>query len=324
MIPVDVLTGFLGSGKTTLLSRLLREPSLARTAVIVNEFGEIGLDHDLIETSDEQSITLLTGCLCCRVQNDLADTLRNLQARNGNSGKYFDRVVIETSGLADPAPILHTLMADGALASEFAIGRVLTTVDAVTGVSTLARYPEARKQVMLADQLLLTKTDLADPPASLFDALADLNHDAPVNRVQHELDAELIFSAEKTSAGGPEFKAAGTGHSHTVGLCTVTIVRQNLLPASVVPLFLEGLMANAGDRLLRIKGLIGICESPETPMVIHSVQHILHRPVWLEAWPSATRYSRIVLIGTGIPLRWPDLLLDALLLEGSSVKQAIR
>ena len=167
MIPVVVLTGFLGSGKTTLLGRLLRHPQFARTAVIINEFGEVGLDHDLVETSEESFVTLQTGCLCCAVRGDLVLTLEDiLRRRDAGAVTPFERVVIETSGLADPAPILHALMTDSGLAQRLALAGVVATVDAVNGLATLARQPESVKQVAVADRLLLTKTDLVGSGAA--------------------------------------------------------------------------------------------------------------------------------------------------------------
>jgi G3E family GTPase len=168
MIPVAVLTGFLGSGKTTLLGRMLASPAFSRTAVIINEFGEIGLDHDLIETSEESFIELQTGCLCCAVRGDLVLTLEDiLRRRDAGLVAPFERIVIETSGLADPAPILHALMTDTGLSERLALAGVVTTVDAVNGLATLDRQPESVKQVAVADRLILTKTDLlADPPGS--------------------------------------------------------------------------------------------------------------------------------------------------------------
>ena len=165
MIETLVLTGFLGSGKTTLLGRLLRHPEFSRTAVIINEFGEIGLDHELIEASEDSLIELQTGCLCCKIRNDLAATLHDLlRRRDEGSVTAFTRIVIETSGLADPAPILQTLMTDAGFASRLALGGVVTTVDAVTGADTLIREDISVKQVALADRLVLTKTDLVDTP----------------------------------------------------------------------------------------------------------------------------------------------------------------
>src|SRR5947209_7077941 len=163
MIPVCVLTGFLGSGKTTLLGRLLKSPAFTRTAVIINEFGEVGLDHDLIETGDESFVELQTGCLCCTIRGDLVRTLDDILCRrDAGTVTPFERIVIETSGLADPAPILHALMGDDNLAERLTLAGVVTTVDAVNGAETLVRQRESVKQVAVADRLILTKTDLLD------------------------------------------------------------------------------------------------------------------------------------------------------------------
>src|SRR3954469_24051176 len=180
MIPVAIVTGFLGSGKTTLISRILRDPALAGTAVIVNEFGEIGLDHELIASSDESLLALTTGCLCCAVQTDLARTLLDLHRRRADGTVTYDRVLIETSGLAEPAPILHALMTDNALAETHALAAVLTLVDTVHGEATLAEHPAARRQVAVADWLLLSKTDAAVATDLLLQGIAALNPGAAV------------------------------------------------------------------------------------------------------------------------------------------------
>ena len=315
MIPVHVLTGFLGSGKTTLLSSLLRHPDMGDTAVIVNEFGEIGLDHELIETSDETVMQLTTGCLCCSVQNDLAATLLSLAALRRSGEVRLARVVVETSGLADPAPLLHTLMTDPDVAAIFSVGRVATTVDAVAGARTLARYPEARKQVILAERLVMTKTDLAAAPEALLRTLALMNRSASI------LDAhagpatpEALFGRVE-DAEAPPRPLPGATAEHTHGIAAVAVVREEPLPASAIPLFLEGLATHAGARLLRVKGIVAIAEAPETPMIIHGVQHVFHPPVWRERWRSADRRTRIVLIGENLPSRWPGLLLNAIVDE---------
>ncbi len=185
MIPVSVITGFLGSGKTTLLARLLRDPAMARTAVIINEFGAVGLDHELVETSDESFIQLSNGCLCCNVRSDLVLTLGDLAARRAaGTVPQFERVVVETTGLADPAPILHALMTDRALCEVYALDGVITTVDAVTGLATLDRYPESLRQAAVADRLILTKTDVPEAQtAALCARLAQINPGAPVLEV---------------------------------------------------------------------------------------------------------------------------------------------
>ena len=313
MIPVHVLTGFLGSGKTTLLSRLLRDPAMAGTAVIINEFGEIALDHDLIETSDEALVQLTTGCLCCAVQNDLAATLMSLETRRRAGEIAFTRVVVETSGLADPAPILHTVMTDRAIGAAFSVGRVVTTVDAVTGARSLARYAEARKQVVLAERILITKTDLTARPDALLRTLALMNRSASTAQANAgEVTPDALFGG---AAGAASFEALASKAEHTHGICSIALVRDTPLPANALPLFLEGLAAHAGSRLLRLKGIVAIAEAPDTPMVIHGVQHVFHPPVWRERWPSADRRTRLVLIGENLPPRWPGLLLDAIVDE---------
>jgi len=328
-LPVDVLTGFLGSGKTTLLSRLLREPAFARTAVIVNEFGEIGIDHDLVETSDEQFVQLTTGCLCCRVRSDLVVTLLEL-ARRRSLGQVpaFERVVIETSGLADPAPILQALLLDGAVARHYLGGSVITTVDALLAERTLQAQPTARRQVAMADALVITKTDL-DPDAAdrLAQRLRALNPDAPVQATRAGAsDAGLIWQV--ASAAPPPWREARVGgmdapgeHLGRVGRWT--LVRDRPLPAAALALFLEALAEHCGDRLLRVKGLVEVAGESARPAVVQGVQHVFHPLRWLDRWPSGDRRTRLVFIGEDVPGEWIDALLDCLEAEVASVESAI-
>ena len=198
-IPVSVLTGFLGSGKTTMLGHLLRQTEFSRTAVIINEFGEIGLDHELVEASEDSIIELTTGCLCCKVRSDLTQTLHGLLQRlDEGTCAPFDRIVIETSGLADPAPILQTLMTDIVLAGRLVLGGVVTTVDAMTGVSTLEREWVSQKQVAVADRIVLTKLDLAKAAEpALRRRLARLNACAPVLRADHgRIDPPILLGTD--------------------------------------------------------------------------------------------------------------------------------
>jgi len=198
-IPISVLTGFLGSGKTTLLSRLVKRPEMANTALVINVFGEVGIDHMLVESSDESTIVMDSGCLCCTIRGDLSDTLRDLlKRRYFKEVPQFERVVIETTGLADPAPILHTLMTDPVIAARYRLDSVITTVDAETGDSTLDKQPESVKQAAVADRLLLTKTDIATPEkiAALTRRIADINPAAePIRVIQGDVDPELLFGA---------------------------------------------------------------------------------------------------------------------------------
>jgi len=334
MIPLWVLTGFLGSGKTTLLGRLLKSPGCARTAVIINEFGEIGLDHDLIERSDESLIALQTGCLCCAVRGDLLRTLEDLWCRrSAGSVPPFERVVIETSGLADPAPILHALMMDGALRQHLEIAGVITTVDAITGAATLDRHAEAIKQVALADRLLLTKTDLLAGPASELTArLASLNPAAVLLTASFgEVDAARLFAADfvaKQAAAVERWllatPAATQQHRHAADITTFSLVRQAPMRAVSLTLLLEVLAEHCGSDLLRLKGLVNIAESPDRPAVIHGVQHVFHPPAWLERWPSPDRRSRLVFIGRNLRRAWVEALLTALEAEVAEVSAATR
>jgi G3E family GTPase len=323
-IPVSVLTGFLGSGKTTLLSHLLRQPELSRAAVIINEFGEIGLDHELVEASEDSVIALTTGCLCCKVRSDLTQTLHDLLRRRdaGALPQKFDRIVIETSGLADPAPILHALMTDAGLAERVTLGRVVTTVDAVAGEVTLEREAVSRKQVAVADRIVLSKLDLADGDSEpLLRRIAALNPGAPTLRaVRGRIEAASLFADAQRSAR-PEIDAwlgdtSAHGHAHhDAEIRAFTLVRAAPIRAVALTLFLEALAEHCGADLLRLKGIVNIAENPARPAVIHGVQHVFHAPAWLERWPSADRTSRMVFITRRIAQRWVELLLDSISAE---------
>jgi len=330
VIEALVLTGFLGSGKTTLLGHLLRQPGFSRTAVIINEFGEIGLDHELIEASEDSVIALQTGCLCCKIRNDLATTLYDLLRRR-DDGRIaaFDRVVIETSGLADPAPILQTLMTDASIAGRIVLGGVVTTVDAVNGADTLDREEISVKQVAVADRLILTKTDLAGPvQPALVRRLGALNATAPVVTAQRgEVDPQSLFggrlydplakSLDVQAWLGAEAHAHAHDHHH--GIDTFAVLRREPVRAVALTLFLEAIAEHCGADLLRLKGIVDILESPGQPAVIHGVQHVFHPPSWLPGWPSDDRRSRIVFITRGIPRGWVEALLDAIASEVADV-----
>ena len=337
MIPVCVLTGFLGSGKTTLLGRLLRSPAFSRTAVIVNEFGEVGLDHDLIETSEESFVELQTGCLCCTIRGDLVLTLEDLLARrDAGAVAPFERVVIETSGLADPAPILHALMSDAGVSQRLALAGVATTVDAVNGLATLARQPESVKQVAVADRLILTKTDLIEGKLDgLARRLAAINPSAAVLTASFgDVEPERLFDMGAGAAPGkrPDLQAwLGLGEhdhhgsaahdpaSHDAQISCFAVLREEPIRAVALTLLLETLAEHCGGDLLRLKGIVNVAESPDRPAVIHGVQHVFHPPAWLERWPSEDRGSRLVFIVRGIPRGWVVALLDALETEVGEV-----
>ncbi|HEX6155023.1 MAG TPA: GTP-binding protein [Burkholderiales bacterium] len=306
-LAISVITGFLGSGKTTLLSRLLRDPALARTAVIVNEFGEVGLDHLLVEASDEEVVLLEGGCLCCKVRGDLVRTAGHLLARRARGDAAFDRIVIETTGLADPAPILQALMTDREIAHALRLESVIATVDCAAGDATLDAHPASVKQVALADRLILTKTDLADSSA-LAERLRRLNPAAPQFTALHgAVEASRLFD------GSTYDRTAFRNETHAdSGVTTFCLRRGRPLHAVTLSLFLQVLAEHCGAKLLRLKGLVDVLESPGRPALIHGVQHVFHPPAWLEAWPDDDRSTRIVVIAQGLDAEWLQDLLEVL------------
>jgi G3E family GTPase len=320
--PVSIVTGFLGSGKTTLIRRILRDPAFANTAVIVNEFGEIGLDHDLIASSDASLLALTTGCLCCAVRSDLVATLLGLQSRRETGEIAYERVLIETSGLADPAPILQALMADADVARGHTLGTLLTVVDAVHGEASLDQHPEARRQVALADCLAFSKTDVTLLADSLRDRLTVLNPTAD-RLTTGDMRPDAVFSNAKPGAqGGRLASLPATGArspfiraQHSDGIDTFTLQRDRPVPALALTLLLQALAEHCGPRLLRVKGLVDIAEMPGRPAVIHGVQHVFSPPEFLEHWPSSDHMTRIVFITHGVPRHFPARLLDAIEVE---------
>ncbi len=342
MIPVSIITGFLGSGKTTLLGRLLLDPAMSRTAVIINEFGAIGLDHDLVETSDESFIQLSNGCLCCNVRSDLVLTLGDLAARRAaGTVPAFERVVIETTGLADPAPILHALMTDRGLCEVYTLDGVVATVDALTGLATLDCHDESLRQAAVADRIVLTKTDLPGAQtAAITERLARVNPGAPVlTAVRGAIAPSALFDAGFYNAAGKgadvqgwlaeEAVAAAGGHArhhHREDITTFCVVRDEPVRAVTLALLLSALAENCGADLLRMKGIVNVAEEPTRPAVIHGVQHVYHAPVWLERWPSDDRRTRMVFIGRNIRESWVRNLLDLLDAEVAeeTARQGIR
>ena len=336
MIPVSVITGFLGSGKTTLLARLMRDPAMGRTAVIINEFGSIALDHDLVETSEESFIQLSNGCLCCNVRNDLTLTLADLAARRAQGTvPPFERVVIETSGLADPAPILHALMTDRDLNGVYALDGVITTVDALLGIATLDQHEESRRQAAVADRIVITKTDIDGVQTDAIKRrIATLNPGAQVVETMHGVIAPaLLFDcgfydvagkhpdvrtwlAHESGAPGDahehQLEHEHEHHQHTPEITSFCIVREQPLHAVTLPLLLSALAENCGADLLRMKGIVHVRESPDRPAVIHGVQHVYHAPVWLPRWPSADRGTRMVFIGRHLRESWVRTLIELL------------
>jgi G3E family GTPase len=294
-LPLSVLTGFLGSGKTTLLSKVLAVPDLRDTAVLISEFGAIALDHLLLETAVEDVFELPNGCTCCAVRQGLADSLyRLLRSRHTSAGRPpFRRIVLETSGLADPAPTLYTLSADAFLEAALRLDRVVTTIDAVLGASTLERYPEAVAQAAVADLLVVTKSDLASIPDGLVELLAALNPLAPIVDAADAKASALLFGGAAKPLPRPRPSATVT-HAH--GIYSLSLRLQRPMTRLGFAMALGRLAGDHGEKLLRVKGVVEFADRPGGPAAIHAVQHTLYPPRWLERWPDADQTSRLVFI----------------------------
>ncbi|MFN3502197.1 MAG: CobW family GTP-binding protein [Allorhizobium sp.] len=336
-IPVSILTGFLGAGKSTLLNRLLKDPAMRDAAVIINEFGEVGIDHLLVETSNDAVVELADGCLCCTVRGELVDTLAELiDGMQTGKVKPLSRVVIETTGLADPAPVMQSVMGHPSIAQHFDLDGVVTVVDAVNGLSTIDAYPEAYKQVAVADRLILTKKTLADEAAvsAITQRLRMLNPRAPIT----DGDAEDAGSAAMLINGlydasskiadvdrwlKDEMAAVGDhhhhhydhhhehhGHSHGHGhhhhhdvnrhgisIRSYSILHDEPIDPVAINMFIDLLRSTHGEKLLRMKAIVALTDRPDKPLVLHGVQSIFHPPVRLPAWPEGSdRKTRLVLI----------------------------
>ena len=321
-IPVNVLTGFLGSGKTSLLNRLLRAPAFSNCAVLINEFGEVGIDHHLIDRVEGDLVLLRSGCICCSIRGDLAKAMRDLHSRRERGEiPAYGRLVIETTGLADPTPVLATVMYDSVLQHHYRPGNVLTTVDLLHGSGQLAKHAECRKQAALADRLVLTKCDLASPAQAqaLRAQLAEINPGAEIvdaGAPDSVLDADLLLGQDvfditsKTGEVARWLRAAGRRQYHPVhgpgtdvnrhgDICAFVLELPGDLDWTAFSLWLSLLLHRHGDKVLRLKGLLNVSGVAE-PVVLHGVQNLIYPPSHLPAWPDGLRTSRLVFIVQGL------------------------
>jgi G3E family GTPase len=339
-IPLTVLTGFLGAGKTSLLNRLIHDPALAETAVIINEFGEIGLDHLLVKPVRDGVVLLQSGCLCCTLRGDLVEALEQLLRDLDNGRAVFRRVVLETTGLADPAPVLQTAMAHPYLVQRFRLDGVITVVDAVHGAATLDQHMESVKQVAVADRIVLTKADLLgaerapalrqlrarlaalNPAAAVLDAAAGaataqnllgcglFDPTARIPDVKRWL-AEEAYADQRAAHGSHDHQHDPNRHDARIRAFTLT--SDEPIPAASFEMFIDLLRSLHGPKLLRLKGIVKIAEAPALPLVIHGVQHVLHPAVRRESWPDDDQRSRLVLITRDLTAAEVSPLFDAFL-----------
>ncbi len=325
-ISITVLTGFLGSGKTTILTSLIKQKQMANAAIIINEFGEVGLDHDLIETTDENVIELQNGCICCTIQGDLKTTLLNL-LKKMEKGEIlpFNHVIIETTGLADPVPIIHTLMTSLDLQRIYSIDGVITVVDSINGEATYNSHEEAVKQTAFADIIILSKTDIAESGTvnSLIKRIKAINpkvtiiksdkNSLPVSKLlglndynpqNKDWNVKEWLEIEKNKSSNDLHNHHDHHHEHNVNrhgdeIETFAMVTSQPTSMTSVNFFLELLMSQMGENILRIKGILNI-KGENSPAVIHGVQHIFHPLEWLEKWPGNDKKSRLVFITKNI------------------------
>jgi G3E family GTPase len=349
-VPVTILTGFLGAGKSTLLNRILKDPMMKDAAVIINEFGDVGIDHLLVESSGDSIIELSDGCLCCTVRGELVDTLANLMdAVQTGRVKPVRRVVIETTGLADPAPVMQAIMGNPVIATNFELDGMVTVVDAVNGLQTLGNHEEARKQVAVADRLIVSKRSMAsgETLATLETALRDLNpraalmdadggeagsaqvlvnglYDpatkiADVDRWLRDEDAHDAHHHHHDHGhghhhGGHDHQDPHDVNRHDSSIRSFSIVEDKPIDPVALEMFIDLLRSAHGEKLLRMKAIVALSDRPERPLVLHGVQNIFHAPERLPAWPDPQdRRTRMVLITKDLPEAFVKDLFDAFL-----------
>ncbi len=337
-IPVTLVTGFLGCGKTTLINAALRSPELAKTVVVVNEFGEVGLDHQLFASSSDSVVVLENGCLCCTVRSDLIGTLNSLyHARQADEIPAFDNVVIETSGLAEPGPVLQAFLSEPTLDGLYRVASVLTLVDAVNWAGTAAAHEESVRQVALADQIRITKLDMINgdkqngssrirldlrrinPSAEIAEvdssseAIAKLLTSPGFDTADPRSDPRPWLNVQAYHAAADDHHACVSGHDHpphdhteshdlkAKGIENFVLTRETPLTREEAQFLLDGIAQNLGSGLLRVKGLVNIAEEPGRPAVIQGAQHLLHTMTWLDRWPDGDHRTRIIFITQGIP-----------------------
>lgn len=324
-LPIAVITGFLGSGKTTLLNKLLQHPDLKNSAIVINEFGAISIDHFLVNSATEDVIIMDNGCLCCTIKGDLVKTLQTLFTKRAcNQVPEFDRVIIETTGLADPAPIIHTLLDDPVLQTYYRLDSVVTTVDCVYGLAQLDEHYETIKQAAVADRLILTKSDLVDStkikalqqrlhqlnPAALLltsvdgeiEKVSDLFHTGLYNPETKSIDVQQWLQAEAYDNKGNQpihFSKSSDLMKYDQSIQSFCIEYDEPLSWQVLNRWFQQLTALRGKDLLRIKGIVNTIES-DLPIVVQGVQHIFQPPTTLPAWPTAARKSQLVFITRNI------------------------